>query len=165
MQPCSDAIVEKLLAQFETAIADCDVVCIEDYNKGAVPAKVCQGVIAAAKKRKIPVLVDPAAVTDYSRYAGATALKLNRPEAAGSQAAGHAIDEPEDFQPVAEKLLKDLDLEAAILTCSTAMGRFSPRKTASDVGSNMPAPGRCSMPPGRGRHGPGDDHRSAGSGR
>jgi D-beta-D-heptose 7-phosphate kinase/D-beta-D-heptose 1-phosphate adenosyltransferase len=114
MQPCSDAIVEKLLSQFETAIADCDVVCIEDYNKGAVPAKVCQGVIASAKKRKIPVLVDPAAVTDYSRYAGATAVKLNRAEA--GKAAGHSIEEPEDFQPVAEKLLKDLDLDAAILT-------------------------------------------------
>ena len=114
MQPCPDAILDQLLANFETAIADCDIVCIEDYNKGAVPPRVCQGVIAAAKKRNIPVLIDPAAVTDYSRYAGATVLKLNRAEA--GRAAGRAIDEPEDFQPVAEKLLHDLNLEAAILT-------------------------------------------------
>jgi D-beta-D-heptose 7-phosphate kinase/D-beta-D-heptose 1-phosphate adenosyltransferase len=111
---CPDAVIASLLTQAEPAIADCDVVCIEDYNKGAVPPKVCQSVIAMAKKRNVPILVDPAAITDYSRYRGATAIKLNRAEA--GKAAGRIIEEPEDFQPVAEKLLKDLDLEAAILT-------------------------------------------------
>jgi D-beta-D-heptose 7-phosphate kinase/D-beta-D-heptose 1-phosphate adenosyltransferase len=113
-QVCPDAIVNKLLAQAESAIADCDVLCIEDYNKGAVPPKVCQGIIAMAKKRNVPVLVDPAAITDYSRYKGATAIKLNRAEA--GKAAGRIVEDPADFQPVAEKLLADLDLEAAILT-------------------------------------------------
>ena len=74
-------MASKILAQAEQAINDCDIVCIEDYNKGAVPAKVCQGIIAAAKRRGVPVLIDPASIGDYSKYSGATALKLNRTEA------------------------------------------------------------------------------------
>jgi D-beta-D-heptose 7-phosphate kinase/D-beta-D-heptose 1-phosphate adenosyltransferase len=110
----SEAIASKLLAQAEQAIAGCEIVCIEDYNKGAVGARVCQGVIAAAKRRNVQVLVDPASIADYSKYSGATALKLNRSEAA--RATGRAIEGPEDFQPAAERLLEQLNLEAAILT-------------------------------------------------
>jgi D-beta-D-heptose 7-phosphate kinase/D-beta-D-heptose 1-phosphate adenosyltransferase len=113
-RPASDALGARLLAQAEKAIDTCDIVCIEDYNKGALPPAVCQGIIAAAKKRNVPVLVDPAALGDYSKYIGATAIKLNRSEA--SRAAGRTIENPEDFQPVAEKLLQTLNLEAAILT-------------------------------------------------
>jgi len=64
----SESTAAKLLAQAEQAIAGCDIVCIEDYNKGAVTPHVCQGVIAAAKRRNIQVLVDPASIGDYSKY-------------------------------------------------------------------------------------------------
>ena len=70
---CSEALAAKILANVEQALAACDIVCIEDYNKGAVSTAVCRGVIAAAKKRGVAVLVDPASVSDYSKYAGATA--------------------------------------------------------------------------------------------
>ncbi|MGD0388741.1 MAG: D-glycero-beta-D-manno-heptose 1-phosphate adenylyltransferase [Tepidisphaeraceae bacterium] len=112
--PVSDRLAAKLLAQAEQAIADCDIVCIEDYNKGALPPDVCRGVIAAARRRGIAVLVDPASLGDYSKYAGATAIKLNRTEA--SRAAGRPVEGPDDFQPAAEKLLEQLNVEAAILT-------------------------------------------------
>jgi len=111
---CSDAVASKLLAQFEQAMEICDIVCIEDYNKGSVSPQVCKGVIAAAKRRNIPVLIDPASIADYSKYAGATALKLNRSEAA--RATGRPIEGPDDFQAAAEKLLEQLNLEATILT-------------------------------------------------
>src|SRR5215213_4504804 len=52
-------------------LASADLLCIEDYNKGVVsPDFVCAPVIAEARKREIPVLVDPANLPDYSRYAG-----------------------------------------------------------------------------------------------
>jgi len=111
---CSNEVVAQILAKVEQAIADCQIACIEDYNKGAVPPAVCRGVIESAKRRGIPILVDPASSGDYSKYLGATALKLNRAEAA--RAAGMAIEEPDDFQPAAEKLLKQLNVEAVILT-------------------------------------------------
>ncbi len=111
---CSEALAGQILANVEQAIGDCDIVCIEDYDKGVVSTSVSRGVIAAARKRGVAVLVDPASGRDYSKYAGATALKLNRSEA--MRAAESPIDGPEDFQPVAEKLLNQLQLEAAILT-------------------------------------------------
>ena len=112
--PAPSAISEALIARIEKVIGDCRVVCIEDYDKGALPEAVCKAAIAAAKKRKIPVLVDPAAIADYSKYAGAAALKLNRSEAA--RVCGFSLDGPAQYQSAAEKLLKQLDLEAVILT-------------------------------------------------
>jgi D-beta-D-heptose 7-phosphate kinase/D-beta-D-heptose 1-phosphate adenosyltransferase len=109
-----ESITSKLLANAEAAIAMCDIVCIEDYNKGAVGPKVCQGAITAAKRRGVQVLVDPASITDYSKYRGATALKLNRSEAA--RATGKAVEASDDYEPAAQWLLENLDLEAVILT-------------------------------------------------
>lgn len=113
-QVCSEALAGQILANVEQAMGGCNIVCIEDYDKGAVSTAVCRGVITAAKKRGVAVLVDPASVDDYSKYAAATALKLNRAEA--MRAAQTPIDGPDDVQPVAEKLLRELKLEAAILT-------------------------------------------------
>lgn len=110
----NESLASKLLAHAQQAIETCDIVCIEDYNKGAVAPRVCQGVIAAARGRNVQVCVDPASIADYSKYRGATALKLNRSEA--SRATGRPVESPGDYQPAAEWLLENLQLEAAILT-------------------------------------------------
>jgi len=110
----NESLASKLLAHAQQAIETCDIVCIEDYNKGTVPPRVCQGVIAAARGRNIQVCVDPASIADYSKYRGATALKLNRSEAA--RATGRPVESPADYQPAAEWLLENLQLDAAILT-------------------------------------------------
>src|ERR1700733_9318189 len=41
-RPVSDGIAAALLAHVEKAMETCQIVCIEDYNKGAVPPAVCQ---------------------------------------------------------------------------------------------------------------------------
>jgi D-beta-D-heptose 7-phosphate kinase / D-beta-D-heptose 1-phosphate adenosyltransferase len=107
-------VAANLLKRVEDSLADVQMVCIEDYNKGAVPPAVCQGVIAAAKKAGVPVLIDPASIPDYSKYSGATALKLNRSEC--ERATGLKIEGPDDYQPAAEKLLQKLNLDAVVLT-------------------------------------------------
>jgi D-beta-D-heptose 7-phosphate kinase/D-beta-D-heptose 1-phosphate adenosyltransferase len=109
-----ESITKQLVSRVEERLDGCAAMCIEDYNKGAVCEPVCKQAIAAAKKRKIPVLVDPASVSDYSKYRGATAMKLNRSEAA--RATGLPLETPEQYQAAAEKLLTMLDLEAAIVT-------------------------------------------------
>jgi D-beta-D-heptose 7-phosphate kinase/D-beta-D-heptose 1-phosphate adenosyltransferase len=96
------------------AMDDIQLVCIEDYNKGAVTEEVCKAIIAEAKKRKLPVLIDPARISDYGKYSGATCLKLNRPEA--SRATGLPVESPEQFQAAAERLLEMLNLDAVVLT-------------------------------------------------
>ena len=105
---------KRLIDAATAAIATADIVCIEDYNKGVITDQVCRAVLKAAKKLGKPVLVDPARIDDYRKYAGATCLKLNRPEAA--RATGLPVRTPPEFAAAAEQLLKTLSLEAVVLT-------------------------------------------------
>jgi D-beta-D-heptose 7-phosphate kinase/D-beta-D-heptose 1-phosphate adenosyltransferase len=102
------AALEKALDEGAMAL------CIEDYNKGLLPDDVCKRVIGLAKAKHIPVFVDPYELADYSKYAGATAVTPNRREA--SAATKMPCDNEPCYAPLAEKLLNDLQLEAAILT-------------------------------------------------
>jgi len=112
--PVQSQIGQRLIDAATTAIASADIVCIEDYNKGVVTEQVCRAVLEAAKKLGKPVLVDPARINDYRKYAGATCLKLNRPEAA--RATGLPVRTPAEFAAVAEHLLEMLSLDAVVLT-------------------------------------------------
>lgn len=78
--PLSTPVAAELFAAIERHLAECHVLCIEDYNKGVVTADLARRAIALAKQRGIPVLIDPASITDYSRYAGATLITPNRTE-------------------------------------------------------------------------------------
>src|SRR5690606_481535 len=57
-----DAIAQQLLDVGEKLLENADILCLEDYNKGVLTEAICQGLIAMAKQRGIPVLVDPAAI-------------------------------------------------------------------------------------------------------
>ena len=94
--------------------AGADVLCLEDYHKGVLTIDVCRHVIDHARARQVPVIVDPANIPDYSRYFGATALKLNRTEA--ERATGLPLRATEHYAPAAEWLLKKLELEAVVIT-------------------------------------------------
>ena len=113
-RPVDAAAAAKLVESAAIAMEDADLVCVEDYDKGAVTADVCRGVIDAARLAGVPVLVDPARIADYDKYAGATCLKLNRPEAA--RATGLPVETPAQYQRAAERLLESLSLEAVVLT-------------------------------------------------
>jgi D-beta-D-heptose 7-phosphate kinase/D-beta-D-heptose 1-phosphate adenosyltransferase len=104
----------KIIDQIEKALTDADVLCIEDYNKGVLSLDLTAQVIELAHHAKVPVLVDPAAIEDYKKYRGATAITPNRTEAA--LATGLAVETDEQITAAAEQLLDDLDLEAVILT-------------------------------------------------
>ena len=112
--PIDSATAQKMIANAINAMDTAELICIEDYNKGAVTTDVCRAIIDAAKHRGLPVLIDPARISDYRKYAGATCLKLNRPEA--SRATGLPVETPEQFQHAAERLLETLSLEAVVLT-------------------------------------------------
>jgi D-beta-D-heptose 7-phosphate kinase/D-beta-D-heptose 1-phosphate adenosyltransferase len=108
------AILERLAALLQSGV---DVVCIEDYAKGVCTPALCQGVIRACRAARVPVLVDPAAIADYSRYRGASTITPNRTEAelaAGGGRSGRV--EPAEFDDVARRLVRDLDLDSAVVT-------------------------------------------------
>ena len=105
-----DAVVDRVWRALDGAA----VLCIEDYNKGLLHGDVCQRIITLARSRNVPVLVDPANIADYSKYAGATALKLNRTET--EKATGLAVNNEPEYALASQWLLERLKLEAAIVT-------------------------------------------------
>jgi len=113
-EPMSALVAEQLLAVFDRQLAAADVVCIEDYNKGVCTEAICQEIISRARAAGKPVLVDPASVTDYTKYRGATCITPNRTEA--EKATGLAAGSEEQNNTIARKLLVELDLETIVVT-------------------------------------------------
>ncbi len=116
-EPLADAVLDRLIAAVAERLPRVDVVCIEDYNKGVCRDRLCQAVIAMARRAGKDVLVDPALIADYSKYRGATAITPNRTEAetATGQRTHHAAD-PAHNAALAQALLEGLALDAVVLT-------------------------------------------------
>ncbi|MCG3178351.1 MAG: Bifunctional protein HldE [Phycisphaerae bacterium] len=133
--PADDATRGRLVKAALAAVADADAVLLQDYNKGVLSPAVIGQVIAAARKRGLPVLVDPARIADYSRYRGATLITPNRWEA--SLAAGEQIAEltpdaagaadTSQLQRVSDRLMAAADLEHVVITLDREGAYWSPR--------------------------------------
>lgn len=110
------ATAQRVLQSGIDSVAGAKLLCLEDYNKGVLTPEVCTKLIAHARERKIPVFVDPArlAPDEYRKYAGATVLKLNRPET--ERATGMPARSDEQLRAASETLLNDLNLEAVVIT-------------------------------------------------
>lgn len=113
-QPLASAIEAMLLEAFSQRLGQCDIVVLEDYNKGVLCERVCAGMIAAARAAGKRVVVDPACIADYSRYAGCTLLKPNRYEA--SLASGVQIVDTASLELSAQALLNLAQADAVIIS-------------------------------------------------
>ncbi|MEA2711617.1 MAG: D-beta-D-heptose 7-phosphate kinase / D-beta-D-heptose 1-phosphate adenosyltransferase [Phycisphaerales bacterium] len=112
--PIDSALAERVIAALETALDGAAALCIEDYNKGLLTPELCKRVIAIATSKNIPTFVDPYMLSDYSKYAGATAITPNRSEA--EKATKLPCTTESCYQPLAERLLDEIGVEAVILT-------------------------------------------------
>jgi len=105
------ALMEAMEAGLETAQA----LVLSDYAKGVLSEQVCQRAIAAAKRRGIPVLVDPKQ-RDLRRYRGATAICPNLSELAAST--GGTAKNVEGLLTAGQKLAGELGLNYLVATLS-----------------------------------------------
>lgn len=140
-EPISREMAEKLMVAFRKSLATANIVCIEDYGKGVCTPEICQAVIAAAKDAGVPVLVDPARISDYSKYKGATAITPNRNEA--ELATGLTTDgdaNPQANARVAGALLESLELEAVILTLDKHGALLLERPSGNEPPAPLPIP-------------------------
>jgi len=108
----SHEVLAAKLDEYERRVGEADAIVLSDYGKGGL-LHVDQ-MIAAARRRGKPVLVDPKG-SEYQRYRGATVLTPNRSEF--REVAGRWKDE-EDLVRRAQALRAELDLEALIVTRS-----------------------------------------------
>ena len=91
-RPADDAAVDAMMSAIEASLPNADVVCLEDYGKGACSEAFCKRLVQLCKDANTTLLVDPASMDDYSRYAGATAITPNRSEAERAGGARGALD-------------------------------------------------------------------------
>ena len=124
-QPADSGVVDAMMAAVEASLPNVDVVCLEDYGKGACSEELCKRLVKLCTDLNKTLLVDPAAIEDYSRYAGATAITPNRSEAELAAGARGALDA--DLEAAAqlgealrikhnfERLVLTLDRDGALL--------------------------------------------------
>ncbi|HUN81610.1 MAG TPA: D-glycero-beta-D-manno-heptose 1-phosphate adenylyltransferase [Phycisphaerae bacterium] len=96
---------DALMAQVNRLLPACHAVCMEDYNKGVVTEKLAAAVIEAANKQKVPVLVDPASISDYRRYRGATVITPNRTETEKALGGGRRLQSINVVKAAAKEIL------------------------------------------------------------
>uniref|UniRef100_UPI003D058D91 D-glycero-beta-D-manno-heptose-7-phosphate kinase n=1 Tax=Alcaligenes faecalis TaxID=511 RepID=UPI003D058D91 len=109
--PASSAL-DQLQQNMSDLLDQHQVLVLSDYAKGAL-AQV-ESLIALARTKNIPVLVDPKGKT-YARYQGATILTPNRSE---MQEAVGAWKDEDDLMRRAQDLRRKLNLECLLITRS-----------------------------------------------
>ena len=116
-EPVAGEVAKRVLDRVRSLIDQVDVVCLEDYSKGVCTEEICQGVIRIARDAGKEVLVDPAKIATYSKYRGATSMTPNRTEAEfATGLRTHGEGSAEHNTLLAKRLLKEADLETAIIT-------------------------------------------------
>ena len=114
-RPVDAAIEKALIAHALAALPKVGAVVLSDYAKGTLTRKLIATVIAAARKAKKPIIVDPKG-SDYSIYRGATLITPNRMELA---AATHTVaDGDAETVRAAEAMRKALATQAVLVTRS-----------------------------------------------
>lgn len=114
--PLTATTARQLLSAARKLLKGASALCIEDYNKGVLLGDTCQSLVALANKAAIPVLVDPAAVSDYRRYKGATTITPNRTEASLATGINASTGDHETLTRMGRKLMRDLSLQTVVLT-------------------------------------------------
>jgi D-beta-D-heptose 7-phosphate kinase/D-beta-D-heptose 1-phosphate adenosyltransferase len=105
---------ESLAARACEYVSNSDVVCIEDYDKGVVTEALVNAIVREASRTDRPVLVDPARLTNYGRYRGATVVTPNREEL--SIVAGLRLESLDTLATAARDILEALDVRAIVAT-------------------------------------------------
>ncbi len=114
LAPVGAAAHARLRTVLEDALGDVELVLINDYGKGMLTPALLSWLIAGARARGLPVLVDPYKGSDFARYRGATGITPNRHEAGA--ATGIELTDLAAAERAAEQLIERLDLGFALIT-------------------------------------------------
>jgi len=96
-EPVPVAVTERVIACYRRYLETADACLLSDYAKGLLTPALCRELIGLARRRGIPVVVDPKG-RDYRKYAGATLVTPNMAEAL--LAAGLQADEAFELNDV-----------------------------------------------------------------
>jgi D-beta-D-heptose 7-phosphate kinase/D-beta-D-heptose 1-phosphate adenosyltransferase len=109
----SDTVEDAIVEGARRVLASCQALVVSDYQKGVVTASLLKRLLPLARRRGIPVLVDPK-VRHLALYKRVALVTPNLREA--EQAAGLAIRGPADLAAAARALLRRLGCRAVLIT-------------------------------------------------
>lgn len=102
-----------LLESVRRELPSCGALVVSDYQKGVVTASLLERVLPLAKRRGVPVLVDPK-VRHFRLYRGATVVTPNQLEA--EQATGLRLRSPAEVVAAGRRILSLLGCRAVLVT-------------------------------------------------
>ncbi|HZO80724.1 MAG TPA: bifunctional heptose 7-phosphate kinase/heptose 1-phosphate adenyltransferase [Candidatus Binataceae bacterium] len=113
-RPLSPARERALEQRVARELERADGVLVSDINKGLLTPRLLRALIGGARRRRIPVIVDPRLTEDFSIYRGATAMTPNRYET--ELATGTRLRDRDDWMRAANALVARLGLDACLVT-------------------------------------------------
>jgi len=112
--PLGSPFERRLAACVERELRAVDGVLISDIDKGVLTPTLLRAIIEGARRRKIPVIIDPRLTADFSIYRGATAITPNRFET--ETATGIKLRNQTGWRAAGAALTQQLGLKAALIT-------------------------------------------------
>jgi D-beta-D-heptose 7-phosphate kinase/D-beta-D-heptose 1-phosphate adenosyltransferase len=112
--PLKPARERELIRRLEQELSRSDGVLVSDINKGLLTPTLVRAIIDGARRRKIPVIVDPRVNDDFSIYRGVNALTPNRYET--EFATGTRLVDRAAWRKASETLVRKLELDACLVT-------------------------------------------------
>lgn len=111
----TQAVEQELIERAEADLGMAQALVLSDYGKGVVSPAVAGRLIAAARSRGIPIVVDPKG-RDYGHYAGASLVTPNRRELA--EVTGMATGTDDEVVAAARAVLDKAGIDAVLVTRS-----------------------------------------------
>jgi D-beta-D-heptose 7-phosphate kinase/D-beta-D-heptose 1-phosphate adenosyltransferase len=109
----SSAIEDAVIARFTAALDAADAVVVSDYRKGLLTSRVLAETLQAARRRDIPVCLDPK-LRSFASYQPVSVITPNHQEAA--EAAGLEIEDEAGLIEAGRRLLAAIDCRAVLIT-------------------------------------------------
>jgi len=134
--PLPAAAERRLMAKVAAFARRADALVLSDYNKGVLGPRLTQELIRLARRRRLPVLVDPIKGRDYAKYRGATLLTPNRMET--ELATGIRLTGPDAIRRAARRLVDSLHLAAAVITLDKDGAYLAARGKAGQMIATRP---------------------------
>lgn len=108
---------KKLLEKIEQLIFECQVVIFEDYDKGTITPTIIEKTVALAKKKNIPVVVDPKK-RNFLAYKNVDLFKPNLKELREGLKLDIDPSSPNQIEEAVKKLKEVLSASGVMLTLS-----------------------------------------------
>ncbi len=112
--PLAAARERALRDRYQAELGRADGVLVSDINKGILTPSLLSAIISGARRKRVPVIIDPRLCEDFSIYQGANVLTPNRYET--EQATGLKLLDRDAWRRAAEMLIEKLKLDACLIT-------------------------------------------------